>query len=266
MDHDADLNGPQDNVPAWTDGYSDAAIEPGAFFHAAMIHRAASPVQVRADSRFLDPYTEGQEDERLRVGRELHDSTGQLLLALRLSVAHLRHEQGVGDTEEILSEIDDTVRQIDQEIRTFSFLNCSADLGQCGLVGTLETLARGFGMRTGLRIGFQGSCQQPCTGQLGLALLRVAQEALMNVHRHAQATSVRMTLVEHDGLLELSVRDDGRGMPPVDSRSVANGVGLQSMRYRVERLGGRFNIRRLKHGTKLVASVPRIRPSALKVA
>lgn len=206
-----------------------------------------------------DDYLRAQETERRRLGRELHDSTGQLLLALKLSVAHLREIQGLADTEEILSEIDDMVGQIDSEIRTFSFLNYPSELGKCGLLGALQTLTRGFGRRTGVHIDFQSSCKQPCSGDIASALLRVAQEALMNIHRHAGATTVRVSLEEHDGILELSVRDDGRGMPSAGHYAVVNGVGLQGMRHRIERLGGRFVIRRLKHGTKVVASLQRSR-------
>ena len=77
----------------------------------------------------------------------------------------------------------------------------------------------------------------------------------MNVHRHACARLVRMSLVEHGGTLELSVQDDGQGMPPLTSESVSEGLGLQGMRHRVERLGGHFLVRRLKRGTKIVANL-----------
>ncbi len=268
MDHDADLCGSLGAIAPFVSDQCVEAAETVAFFRVAAPSKPpyAVPAAAAASPLSLDSYVEGQENERLRMSRELHDSTSQLLLALRLSVAHLRHERDTGNMEEILSEIDDTARQIDQEIRTFSFLNYPVELGNYGLIGALETLAKGFGMRTGIHIGFRNGCKQPCFGRLAFALLRVAQEALMNVHRHAHATAVRVTLLEHDGVLELSVRDDGRGMPPADHHAVVNGVGLQGMRHRIERLGGRFSIRRLKQGTKLVASAPRIRPSTLRAA
>ena len=77
----------------------------------------------------------------------------------------------------------------------------------------------------------------------------------MNVHRHAHARLVRMSLVEHGGTLELSVQDDGQGMPSPTIESVSKGLGLQGMRHRVERLGGHFLVRRLKRGTKIVANL-----------
>jgi two-component system NarL family sensor kinase len=272
MEHEADLFGLGTDFTPVDGDQQNTAVEPGLLFGATNANCKSDETHDPFDLallpdadrfRFLDVCLDAQESERLRLGRELHDSTGQLLLALRLSVAHLRHMQGIGDTEEVLGEIDETARQIDQEIRTFSFLNYPAELGKCGLIGTLEALVKGFSKRTGIRIDFQATCLRPCPGPLAIALLRVGQEALMNVHRHARATSALVKLVERDGLLELSISDDGRGMPPADHHAVANGVGLQGMRHRIERLGGHFAVRRLKHGTKLVASVPRMQPPAV---
>ena len=219
---------------------------------------------VRKCDHYLEHRLMAQEYEGLRMGQELHDSTAQLLLSLRLSVAHL---QRAGESEEILEEICETARQIDQEIRAFSYLHDPAELGKGGLVAALATLARGFSDRTGLKIVFKSICNRAIVnGAASIALLRVAQEALMNVHRHAHAGLVRMSLVDHHGTLELSVQDDGQGMPPPASEPVSKGLGLVGMRHRVERLGGYFAIRRLKHGTKLVASlaIGRSQPERLR--
>jgi signal transduction histidine kinase len=207
-------------------------------------------------SHYLEHRLMAQEYEGLRMGRELHDSTSQLLLSLRLSVAQLRRSCEPSGSDEILDQINETVRQIDQEIRAFSYLHYPAELGKGGLVAALATLARGFSDRTGLKIVFKSICNRAiANGADSIALLRVAQEALMNVHRHAHAGLVRMSLVDHQGTLELSVQDDGQGMPPATNESASKGVGLAGMRHRVERLGGYFAIRRLKHGTKLIASL-----------
>ncbi len=180
-------------------------------------------------------------------------STAQLLLSLRLSVAHLKSAYEIGESDEILEEISETVRQIDQEIRAFSYLHYPAELGKGGLAAALQTLARGFADRTGLKIVFKDVCDRAIpAGAASVALLRVAQEALMNVHRHAHARLVRMSLVVHGDTVELSVQDDGQGISP-PGKSVSKGLGLQGMRHRLERLGGHFSIRRLKHGTKIVA-------------
>lgn len=208
-------------------------------------------------SQFFESCLRAQENERLKLGRELHDSTGQLLLALRLEIARLREVNGAPVQESLLDEIDETVREIDREIRAFSFTHYPAEVGRDGLGPALRSLARGFGSRTGLSINFSSipdSIAQ--TGQVALALLRVAQEALLNVHRHAHALHVQMALTLRGGMLELTVRDDGVGIPEEHDLEESHGVGLLGMRHRVERLGGRFAIRRMKQGTKIVATVP----------
>jgi signal transduction histidine kinase len=208
-------------------------------------------------SQFFDGCLRGQENERLKLGRELHDSTGQLLLALRLEIASLRQMHGTLAQGSLLDEIEGTVREIDREIRAFSYTHYPAEIGRDGLGPALRSLARGFASRTGLRINFSSIPDTITqTGQTALALLRIAQEALLNVHRHAQALHVQMALTPRNGMLELTVRDDGVGLPQQHDLEESHGVGLLGMRHRVERLGGHFQVRRLKHGTKIVAAVP----------
>ncbi len=208
-------------------------------------------------SQYFESCLLTQENERLKLGRELHDSTGQLLLALRLEIARLREVHGSSAQGSLLDEIEGTVREIDREIRAFSFTHYPAEIGREGLGPALRSLARGFANRTGLRINFTSIPDGIAhTGQVALALLRIAQEALLNVHRHAQALHVQMGLTLRNGILELTVRDDGVGIPLEHDLEESHGVGLLGMRHRVERLGGRFSIRRLKRGTKISASVP----------
>jgi signal transduction histidine kinase len=208
-------------------------------------------------SQFFESCLQAQEGERLKLGRELHDSTGQLLLALRLEIARLREGYGSSGQDSLLDEIEETVREIDREIRAFSFTHYPAEIGHEGLGPALRSLARGFASRTGLKINASAIPDTIAhSGQVALALLRIAQEALLNVHRHARALHVQMALTLRGGMLELTVRDDGIGIPPDHDLEESHGVGLLGMRHRVERLGGHFAIRRLKHGTKIVASVP----------
>lgn len=223
-----------------------------------VFENAASTAEMAAGERdrFLDGCLKAQDDERLRLGRELHDSTGQLLLALRLNVAHLRRAHGSPVEDDLLDEIEETAKRIDGEIRSFAFLTYPPEMGRDGLCETLRSLTRGFAVRTGLRFSFTCLCESvDVSGAQGIALLRVAQEALMNVYRHAHAIHVRVSLTLRGGLLELIVRDDGIGVPPDGEIARSHGIGLLGMRHRVERLGGHFDIKRMKRGTKVVASV-----------
>lgn len=208
-------------------------------------------------AQLLENCLHAQENERLKLGRELHDSTGQLLLALRLEIVRMREVHGTSAEGSLLDEIEATAREIDREIRAFSFTHYPAEIGRDGLGPALRSLARGFASRTGLSIRYSSIPDTIAqTGQVALALLRVAQEALLNVHRHAQALHVQVAVTLRGGMLELTVRDDGIGIPHDHCLEESHGVGLLGMRHRVERLGGYFAIRRLKHGTKIVAAVP----------
>jgi signal transduction histidine kinase len=191
------------------------------------------------------------------MGQELHDSAGQLLVSLQLSVAHLKDVHDAHALAEVLDEIRDTVGQIDREIRSVSFLNCPVELGAHGLGVALQALAHGFARRTCIRVDFDSNDEGVIgEGPVPVALLRIAQEALVNIHRHSQASTVRLRLTRQRNALELTISDNGIGIPSDDELEKRHGLGLQGMRHRVEQLGGRFDIRRMKHGTRISARVP----------
>lgn len=239
------------NAFGWSYGY--ARGESNVFEESAYMAGRATGER----DRFLDGCLKVQEDERLRLGRELHDSTGQLLLALRLDLAQLKRGHGTSGEDQLISQIEDTARRIDREIRSFAYLHYPAEFERGGLGESLGYLTRGFAARTGLKISFADLRDRVVeSGPAALALLRVAQEALMNVHRHAHAVHVHMSLTLRDRLLELVIRDDGVGLPTTSAIAKSHGVGLMGMRHRIERLGGHFEVKRMKHGTKLIASVP----------
>jgi signal transduction histidine kinase len=198
---------------------------------------------------------EAQESERRRMSSELHDLTGQLFLELNMELARLRAQPGLDQAAPVLDEIEATVGHIGQEIRSFAFIHYPAELGDRGLDDALGMLCRGFGRRTGLAVAFHGACSRQVSRSTGLAFLRIAQEALTNIHRHAKAAKVRVSLTEQHGRLVLAVTDDGIGID-CDFRASFEGVGMRGMAHRVEQLGGSFDARRLKHGTKVTASLP----------
>jgi len=208
-------------------------------------------VPALSDAQLLDVH----DYERQRLGQELHDSAGQLLVSLQLSVARLRAPAQNCDNDPLIEEIQETVRQIDKEIRTLAFLDHPAELGDRSLCEAVRSLVAGFGRRTGIRTSFK--CPDnpaPRPESISVALLRVAQEALVNVHRHSHASSAKVTIEADADQLRLTVSDNGVGIKP-GWREV-RGVGLDGMRQRVEMQGGRFNVRSLKHGTKISAIVP----------
>jgi signal transduction histidine kinase len=206
----------------------------------------------------FDELLKVQEYERKRLGQELHDSTGQSLVALHLSVARLRLTEVDATHRGLLDEISETVRDIDQQIRALAFLHYPAELDDTGLGSSIQRLVRGFGRRTGIHTTFKWVGEPVSVGPaVSLCMLRVAQEALANVHRHSHALSVSVRLDVRADHLSLTISDNGVGMGTPGEHNVdVTGVGLESMRYRVETLKGSFRIKRLKHGTKICATVP----------
>jgi signal transduction histidine kinase len=191
------------------------------------------------------------------MGQELHDSAGQLLVSLQLSVARLRAVEEDCGHDCLIEEIQDTVRQIDREIRALAFLHYPAELGDRGLCEAVKSLVHGFGRRTGIRTSFKYVGEQTAVPDpISITVLRVAQEALVNVHRHSHASSAKVVLERSVNRLHLTVSDDGIGIGGAIDVTKGRGIGLQGMRDRVEMHGGRFHISSLKHGTKISASVP----------
>jgi signal transduction histidine kinase len=217
-------------------------------------------------AKLIDEMLKIHEYERQRLGQELHDSAGQLVVALQLSIAHLKILEEHSGHEDLIEDIQNTVRQIDGEIRSLAFLHYPAELGDRDLSSALQALANGFGKRTGIETTFKAMGKLvDIRGSCAMALLRVAQEALVNIHRHAHASTATIVLQKRGNRIELSISDDGVGIP-AKVLANAHGIGMQGMRHRVEMLGGRFRVRNLLRGTKLLASVPAAsaKPEALE--
>ena len=238
----------QEAYAAANDGGASSASAVSAFDFGS-----ASPGLSSPPPEGMEHLLRALDHERKRLGQELHDSAGQLIACLQLSIARLEIE----DPEHgcLIREIQDITSEISHEIRSLAFLHFPVELADRGLASAVEVLSRGFGSRTGIKTVFhlRGDLGGLCdTG--ALALLRVAQEALVNVYRHAHATSATLLLRRRGQSVELTVRDDGVGLARQPGDSF--GIGLQSMRHRVETLGGIFRIMGLKRGVKVFASVP----------
>ena len=199
------------------------------------------------------------EYERRRMGQELHDSAGQLLVSLQLSVARLKLVEQDRGHDGLIEEIQGVVGQIDREIRALAFLHYPAELCGRGLCEAVQSLVNGFGKRTGIRTSFKCLGERSAIADpISTTVLRVTQEALVNIHRHSRASSAKVVLATDVDRLHLTVSDDGIGLTSAGSRTKEQGIGLQGMRHRVEMHGGRFNVRSLKHGTRVSAVVPLI--------
>jgi two-component system, NarL family, sensor kinase len=171
---------------------------------------------------FASSVMAGQDQERRRIAREVHDSTMQLLASLGLSLGQLKRNRRSKATLEIVDEMEEMLSEAQRELRTISFLAHPPQLKELGLVPALKQLAGGFARRTGLQIDFgcDGALHVGPTAEV--AIYRTVQEALSNAHRHAQATRVAVGLHLRHSCLHLVVTDNGRGMP----ERLRQGVGL----------------------------------------
>ena len=202
-----------------------------------------------------------QEDERERIAIELHDSTSQHLVALGLGVTRLRRMLGNGvGTQDVLEDMSTSVKEAMKEIRVFSYLMKPPGLARDGLEATARAFVKGFGLRTELSAGFHAEgALDLVSADIRHTAFRVLQEALSNVYRHAQASSVEVELAHRGGVLTLSIADDGRGISarldgPQDLAPL--GVGISGMRGRVEQLGGELDISGSRNGTAVRARIP----------
>ncbi len=204
-----------------------------------------------------------QDDERRRIGRDLHDSTGQDLAALELNLTLLARavETFPKSARTLANECVALACKCSTEIRTASYLLHPPLLDEIGLLSALRWLADGLRQRSGIDIRMEiPETMDRLPAEHELAIFRVAQEALTNVRRHAESPSVTIRLFERDGAVVLEVEDVGRGMPVGDSEGrmadgMTLGVGLAGMRERMRQLGGALNVRSGSSGTCVQATL-----------
>jgi signal transduction histidine kinase len=200
-----------------------------------------------------------QDEERRRIARELHDGTAPTLVGLSLELARLVAALPEGELRAIAEGCAALCEQSLRELRTVTFLLHPPVLEREGLAEALRWLGEGFGKRAGIAVAIDVSRAGPARlrRDVELALYRIAQEALTNVHRHSGSRSARVELVEAGAEVRLVVADEGRATPGWDGGPC--GVGITGMRQRLRRLGGRLEIRAGASGTAVTAIVPRPR-------
>jgi signal transduction histidine kinase len=201
-----------------------------------------------------------QEEERQRIARELHDSTAQHLVAANLGLAGLKGS--VAQTpafRKAVTEIERLLGEALRELRIFTYLLHPPNLANDGLQATLRDFAEGFAGRTGLvaRIRIPEEVDE-LPPELQRTILRVVQEALTNVHRHAGASQVSVDARIRSGRLVVRIRDDGHGMAGLirPDAPIRFGVGIAGMRARLEQFGGDMRMKTGSGGTSVIAIVP----------
>ncbi|MGZ6123361.1 MAG: ATP-binding protein [Myxococcales bacterium] len=202
---------------------------------------------------------EARDTERRRIAHELHDQIGQLLVGVRLNLVTAQHRRGrtrLKAIEEAKSLVDDII----ERVRDCSFDLYPAALEHDGLTAALRWLARRQSRWSGLEPEIDLAEVPPLPRALELACFRIAQEALANVSRHAEARGVRVELRATDLTLELMIRDDGKGFDLEAARRhvvARTGLGLAGMQDRAALARGQLEIEsRPGRGTTVRARFP----------
>jgi PAS domain S-box-containing protein len=201
-----------------------------------------------------------QDDERRRIARELHDSLGQYLAALKMNLDGLALENG--EQGRVAADCSNLVAKCLTETRTISHLLHPPLLDELGLSSAARWYVDEFARRSGIAVNFDVSPElERLNSDVELALFRALQEGMTNVHRHSGATSVQISLTLKGKQVLLGISDNGRGIPQEQlSRFVEGateaGVGLAGLRERLRELDGSMELRSDATGTRLMVRAP----------
>jgi len=207
---------------------------------------------------------QAQDEERRRIARELHDSTGQCLAAVRMNLQILKGEESrlSENAQKSLEDAFKTSSQCAADVRTLSYLLHPPLLDELGLVAALGWYTSGFSERSGVRVTLDVSPRDLQLPQdVGTALYRIVQECLTNIHRHSHSPTAHIRLSLESRQIVLNVSDQGRGLP-AEKREILEdgvkglGVGIGGMRERVKQLGGTLKIMPENPGTTVIVTLP----------
>jgi PAS domain S-box-containing protein len=226
-----------------------------------VVHDLTGQMRTEEDLRRLShELMRTQDSERRQIARDLHESVGQTLAALKMTLANLddaraENDNALAHLQQARGLAEDAIR----EIRVVSYLMHPPMLDEAGLVPTLEWYARGFSDRSNIQATVEvkrglGRFSQ----QIETTVFRIVQEALTNVHRYSGSQTVTIRVAPQDGHVLVEVSDQGCGLHSTrPGRKARLGVGIAGMRERVKQLNGVFEMEsRPGHGTTVRAVLP----------
>jgi signal transduction histidine kinase len=204
-----------------------------------------------------------QDEERRRIARDLHDSTGQVLVLLSMNLSALQEPATAVDPEigKAICENLAIVNQVSGELRTISYLLHPPLLDEMGLLSALHWFADGFEQRSGIKVNLELDPEfKRISRDLETAIFRVVQESLTNIHRHAESPTATIRLEQDGDRVTLQIEDAGKGIPAEKLSEITSaglaGVGLRGMRERIENFRGAFDITSSEKGTCIRVSIP----------
>jgi PAS domain S-box-containing protein len=208
-----------------------------------------------------------QDEERRRVAREIHDGLGQELAAAKMILDGILSKDPSAAIRQPAIDASQLVDRAIKQVRTISHLLHPPLLDEVGLVSALRWYLEGLSERSGIEVRLQ--VDPPDLGRLKpdveTAIFRIIQEALTNMFRHSGAHNGRVSLVESDGQIVATVRDDGKGIEEqvIQLRPDSVGVGIGGMRQRVNELGGHLRLANANPGTIVEVIIPSRRKERL---
>jgi PAS domain S-box-containing protein len=203
-----------------------------------------------------------QDEERRRIARELHDSAGQNLAALGMNLTQIESDakRDPARLSKSIKDAQDLVQVLTQEIRTTSYLLHPPTLDESGLSSALRWYTDGLAERSGLNIDLNISDDlERLAPELELAIFRLVQECLTNIHRHSGSKTAAIRIAREPDKIYVEVQDHGKGMSQerfAEVQSQGVGVGIRGMRERVRQSHGEFTIDSNALGTKVTAIFP----------
>jgi PAS domain S-box-containing protein len=203
-----------------------------------------------------------QDEERRRIGREIHDSLGQYLVALKMKLDGIT-AYGAEEQSSAAAECSKLVEECVKEVRTISYLLYPPMLEEVGLRSAIPWYLDGFSKRSGIKTSFEISPEfKRLARDTELVLFRVLQESLANVQRHSGSETADVRLLQNDDTVVLELTDRGKGMAATELAGYgpdwagSPGVGLRGMSERLRQIGGSLELVSDSTGTRMRAAVP----------
>ena len=203
-----------------------------------------------------------QDEERRRIARELHDSAGQTLAVLEMNLARFlrQTQQNAPHLAQDAEETQQLVQQLSRDIRTTSYLLHPPLLDESGLTSALSWYIEGLRERSGLDIVLSiPEAFGRLPREVELAVFRLVQECLTNIHRHSGSKSASIKIAREGESVSIEVEDRGKGMSReklAEIQSRGSGVGIRGMQERVRQLHGNMQIESGGTGTRILVAIP----------
>jgi signal transduction histidine kinase len=206
-----------------------------------------------------------QDEERRRLARELHDSTGQMLAAMKMVLDEMRIEAKEQKFAALVNQSIELNDEMSRQLRTMSYLLHPPLLDEVGLPSALRWYTEGFAERSAIKVDLQvsdGFDRLP--QEMEIAIFRVVQECLTNIHRHSGSPTASVRLNRTNDAVDVEISDTGQGIASdrVRGDRIVSGVGLMGIEERMRQFGGSVKVTSSENGTLVNAGIP-LKNSAL---